>query len=155
MLTQATVSMDYDHVWEHEHAPTGADGVSPSKLDQIYIGERDAGHPVMFVVGRDGIERTFAPALGGFDWGWPSMGGTRRLARALLLDLTSREPPAGLRDAFATEELAHFPWGGFRVTGEELLGWIESRGHTVTDWPVADASFARHIVTDWPVAGAS
>ena len=112
-----------------------AGAVSPAQLGRVYIGERDPGHPVMLVVGDDGTERLFAPALGEFDWGWPSMGGTRRLAQALLLDVTGREPPPGLRDALATEELAHFPWGAFSLTGRELIGWIEARGHTIADWP--------------------
>jgi hypothetical protein len=108
-----------------------------AKLDQIYIGEREAGHPVMRVLVEDGAESPFAPASGWFDWGWPSLSATKRLARALLAEVTGREPPAAVSDAFATEELAHFPWAAFSLTGRELLGWVEARGETVADWPEA------------------
>jgi hypothetical protein len=107
------------------------------KLDQVYIGRREAGHPVMLVVGEDGTESAFASKSGLFDWGWPSMRAIKRLAAALLLDVTGREPPAGLRDAFATEELAHFPWAQFSITGRELLEWIAARSERSAGAPLA------------------
>jgi hypothetical protein len=138
MFRQATASTEHQ-VFEREQRLAQAGANSLGELDQIYLGKREAGRPVMLVVGEDCTERMFAPALGGFDWGWPS-GATRRLARALLLDVTGREPPAGVRDALATEQLAHFPWATFSLTRGELLGWIESRGYTIADWPATSST---------------
>jgi hypothetical protein len=150
MFTQATAKTDYRRAFEREQGPARAGAASPSTLDQIYTGKREAGHPVMFVVGGDGTERMFAPALGWFDWGWPSMGPTRRLARALLLDVTGREPPPGIRDALLTEVLAHFPWAGFSISGRELVAWIESRGQTIADWPAAHSTPGTGILAAAP-----
>ncbi len=135
MFTQAITTSEPPGAFGRERGP-----------DRLYVGEREAGHPVILIVGAEGAESLFAPALGGFDWGWPSMGATRRLARALLLDVTGREPPAGIRDALATEELAHFPWAGFSLTGRQLLDWIESRGHAIADWPAPDVTPGNPIV---------
>ena len=115
-------------------------GPSPRKLRHIYVGGREAGHPVMLVVRENATERLRATTPGGFDWGWPS--GAKRLAHALLLDLTGRDPPPEIHDTLATEELAHLPWAAFSLTGRELLGWIESRGYTIADWPLANSSSA-------------
>jgi hypothetical protein len=101
----------------------------------------------MLVVTDDGTESEFAPASGWFDWGWPSLGPTRRLARALLLDVTGREPPTEARDALATEELAHFPWAAFSLSAGELRGWIEARGYSIGDWPQVDQTPGRD---QWP-----
>jgi hypothetical protein len=140
MFTQAITASEPPRASGRERGPAHPGGPSSVEPDRLYVGEREAGHPVILVVGAEGAESMFAPALGGFDWGWPSMGATRRLARALLLDVTGREPPGGIRDALATEELAHFPWAGFSLTGRQLLDWIESRGDAVVDWPAADSA---------------
>ena len=138
MFRQQTVSIDDEPAFNGDRA-SGIDSESPfSTLDRIYHGERDAGHPMMLVIDENGNESPLARARGGFDWGWPSMNGTRRLARALMMDVTGREPPPGVRDAFATEELSHFPWGSFSVSGRDLLEWIDSRGYELAAWPLAD-----------------
>jgi hypothetical protein len=134
MFTQDTLST------EEQRGPARMGGPSPGKLRDIYVGGREAGHPVMLVVRDHGTERLPGPTPGGFDWGWPSMGGARRLAHALLLDLTGHDPPPWIRDTLATEMLAHLPWAAFSLTGRELLGWIESRGYTIADWPLANSS---------------
>ena len=115
MLTEATASAELRVV--EGSACSGAGSLG--ELDPIYLGERGGAHPAMLVIAEDSPERTFAPGLGGFDWGWPNICATRRLARAPLLDVTGRGPPAGRRDAPATEELAHFPWMAFSLTRRE------------------------------------
>ena len=139
MFTPETVSTDYEPTFSRERA-SGIDSDSLSTLDRVYHGERDAGHPAIVVIDEDGSEGPLTPALGRFDWGWPSMNATRQLARALLIDVTGREPPPAVRDAFATEELAHFPWGSFSMTGRELLEWIDSRGYELAGWPPATST---------------
>jgi len=95
MFRQQTVSIDDEPAFNGDRA-SGIDSESPfSTLDRIYHGERDAGHPMMLVIDENGNESPLARARGGFDWGWPSMNGTRRLARALMMDVTGREPPPG------------------------------------------------------------
>jgi hypothetical protein len=99
-------------------------------IERTYVGEREMGHPVMLVIEEDGSEHSFAPSLGEFDWGWPSLRATRRLARALLLDVTGHEPPEVLCDELAAELLAHLPWGSFSLTARDVRGWLELRRPT-------------------------
>jgi hypothetical protein len=140
MFRPEKATTDYEPASDGERAAGVATRSSLSRLGRIYRGERDTGQPVVLVTGEDGIEISLASQLGGLDWGWPSMNGTRQLARALLTDATGREPPPAVRDAFATEELAHFPWGSFCITGRELLEWIESRDYELVQWPAADST---------------
>jgi len=118
--------------------PARTAGPSPARLRQIYVGEREVGHPTMLVVREKDTERL--NTAGGFDWGWPSIGGARRLAHTLLLDLTDREPPPWVCDALATDQLTHLPWTTFSLTGRELLEWIKSQGYRIEDWPLAGTS---------------
>jgi hypothetical protein len=122
-----------------EEPACGGTNSTPTRLDRFYRGERGIGDPIVLVTDGDGTESMLAPAFDGFDWGWSGMD-TRRLARALLIDVTGREPPAWARDAFATEELAHFDWRSFLITGRDLLEWIEYRGYELADWPPVNST---------------
>jgi hypothetical protein len=143
MFIQDAPSTDEPRASERDdrraRGPARAGGPSPAKLRQIYLGAREAGHPMMLVVQENGTEHLHAPTAGGFDWGWPSLGGARRLAHAMLLDLTGRVPPPWILDTLAAEELAHLPWTAFTLTGQQLLAWIESRGCAIADWPPANS----------------
>jgi hypothetical protein len=110
-------------------------------LRQIYIGQREVGHPTVCVVREKHTERLNAP--GGFDWGWPSIAGTRRLADRLLLDLTGRAAPAAVCDDLAIDELAHLPWTAFSLTGRDLFEWIAARGYEIEDWPQTETGSKR------------
>ncbi|HYB31710.1 MAG TPA: hypothetical protein VEF89_34325, partial [Solirubrobacteraceae bacterium] len=94
-------------------------------------------HSAVFVVRATGTERLVPPGSGHFYWGWRSSSGSRRLALALLLDLTGRVPPTGVCDEIAAEHVAHLPWPAFAITGHQILAWIESHDHTISDWPPA------------------
>jgi hypothetical protein len=149
MFTQATLSAEdprartiHDTV---DRGPARTGGSSPSEFRQIYVGRREAGHPVVDVLRQNGTERLSPPTRGGFDWGWPGIGGARRLAQALLLDLSGRNPPPWIRDALATDKLTHLPWAAFSLTGRELLRWIESRGYAISDWPLANPTPASRL----------
>jgi hypothetical protein len=146
MFTQATPSAEDPQVRTIQdtlgRGPARTGGPSPSEFRHIYVGRRETGHPVVDVLRQNGAERLRPPTRGGFDWGWPGIGGARRLAHALLLDLTGRNPPPWIRDTLATDKLAHLPWAAFSLTGRELLGWIEARGYTISDWPPANPTLA-------------
>lgn len=151
MLTHQTPSVDDQQPLETDPEPGTAEA-SGRRRGRIYLGQRDAGRPSIVVLAEDGSERPLAPALGWFDWGWPSMDATRRLARALLLDATGCEPPTGVRDALLAEELAHFPWQSFVLRAEDLLAWIEARGHHVGDWPPAGAALGSGVPVREPAS---
>ena len=100
----------------------------------------------MLVVRDTGIGTEVLPR-GAFDWGWPSLGGATRLARALLLDLTGRTPPEPIRHTLAVDLIAHLPWGSFTLTGADLLAWIDAHAYEIADWPPATTA-----VTPTPTA---
>jgi hypothetical protein len=129
-------------------ASRGASGLSRRGLDQIYVGTRDAGVPTVLVVRDTGAEYMPAPQRGAFGWGWPCTGGVRRLAHALLLDLTGRNAPPWVVDKIAACELTQFPRASFSVTGRQILGWIGCRGYSILDWPPAQRS-----LTPSPIRG--
>ena len=114
-----------------------ASGLSRRGLDQIYVGKREAGVPTVLVVRHTGAEYLPTPERGSFSWGWPATGGGRRLAHALLLDLTGRNAPPWVVDRLAGRELAQLPRAAFSVTGRQILGWIGSYGYSILDWPQA------------------
>ncbi len=121
-------------------ASTGASGLSRRGLDQIYVGKREAGVPTVLVVRDTGAEYLPAPERGGFGWGWPSTGGARRLAHALLRDLTARNAPPWVADKIAARELAQLPRAAFSITGRQILGGIGFYGYSISEWPPAQRS---------------
>lgn len=133
----------HGHVCERDglnsRASRDSSGLSRSALDQIYVGKREAGVPAVLVVRETGAEYIPAPARGLFSWGFPSTGGARRLAHALLLDLTGRNAPPWVADKIAARELARLPRSTFSVTGRQILGWIGSYGYSILDWPPASS----------------
>jgi hypothetical protein len=110
--------------------------LAPSHANKVYLGRRLAGDPTVLVLSEHGV----APLLGAgpsrFDWGW-ACPGSRRLAEALLADLTGRSAPPAVRDALACEGLAHLRWGAFALSWRELLDWVEDRGYAVGEWAAA------------------
>jgi len=146
MFTQETVRAE--GMLQGEPACGGTNS-TPTRLERIYRGERGIGDPIVLVTEDDGSESALASAFDGFDWGCSGVD-TRRLARALLIDVTGREPPAWVRDAFATEELAHFEWRSFLITGRDLLEWIEYHGYKLADWPLVDSTPAMGPVASVP-----
>ena len=136
MFTQETVRAE--GALEGEPARGGTNS-TPTRLERIYRGERGIGNPIVLVIEEDRTESVLAHAFDGFDLGWSGID-TRRLARALLIDVTGREPPAWVRDAFATEELAHFDWRSFLITGRDVLEWIGYHGYEIADWSLADST---------------
>ncbi|MGO9971485.1 MAG: hypothetical protein ACLP01_01375 [Solirubrobacteraceae bacterium] len=121
-------------------ATTGAGGLSRRGLDQIYVGKREAGVPTVLVVRDTGAEYMPAPERGTFGWGWPSTGGARRLAHALLRDLTGRNAPPWVADKIAARELAQLERAAFSITGRQILGWIGFYGYSISEWPPAQRS---------------
>ncbi len=124
--------------------------LSRRSLDQTYVGRRDSGVPTVLVVRATGGEVVLAAPGGVFSWGWPSTAGARRLAHALLLDLTGREAPLWVLDRLAARELAHLSHAAFSLTGRQILGWVD--GHdsdSMSDWPPA-----RRPSTAVPILGA-
>ncbi|MGO9750771.1 MAG: hypothetical protein ACLP8S_32265 [Solirubrobacteraceae bacterium] len=145
MFTAAHASRDADpHVGERDglssRASTGISGLSRRRLDQIYVGKRQAGVPTVLVVRDTGAEYMPAPERGAFGWGWPSTGGARRLAHALLLDLTGRNAPPWVADKIAARELGQLPRAAFSITGRQILGWIGFYGYSISEWPPAQRS---------------
>ncbi|MGO9902480.1 MAG: hypothetical protein ACLP0J_22975 [Solirubrobacteraceae bacterium] len=141
---QQTSSNTQPHLYEpngrSSRATRGVSGLSRRGLEQIYVGKREAGVPTVLVVRDTGGEYMPTPERGAFSWGWPSTGGARRLAHALLLDLTGRNAPPWVADEIAARELAHLPRAAFAVTGRQILGWIGSYGYSISDWPPARRS---------------
>ncbi len=145
MITaEQTSSNTQPHLYEPDgrssRASRSASGLSRRSLEQIYVGKREAGVPTVLVVRETGGEYMPTPERGAFSWGWPSTGGARRLAHALLLDLTGRNAPPWVADRIAARELAHLPRAAFAVTGRQILGWIGSDGYSILDWPPARRS---------------
>ncbi len=145
MFTAQQTSKDTDpYLYEPDSATSrasrGHSGLSRRGLDQIYVGKREAGVPTVLVVRGTGAEYMPAAHRGAFSWGWPCTGGTRRLAHALLLDLTGRNAPPWVVDTIAARELTQLPRASFSVTGRQILGWIGSCGYSILDWPSAQRS---------------
>jgi hypothetical protein len=148
MFTAQQTSEDTDpYLYEPDgsssRASRGHSGLSRRGLDQIYVGKREAGVPTVLVVRETGAEYMPAAQRGAFSWGWPCTGGTRRLAHALLLDLTGRNAPPWVVDKIAAREVTQLPRASFSVTGRQILGWIGSCGDSILDWPPAQRSFTR------------
>jgi hypothetical protein len=133
---------------DDRRARTTAGRITPSDLQlrQIYVGDRDGGHSAVFVVRDTGTERLVSPGSSHFYWGWRSSSGSRRLALALLLDLTGRVPPTRVCDEIAAEHVARLPWPAFAITGHQILAWIESHDYTISDWPPATSLTAASLI---------
>ncbi len=140
----------YDPDGPSSRASRGASGLSRRGLEQIYVGKREAGVPAVLVVRETGAEYIPAPPRGAFSWGRPCTGGARRLAHALLLDLTGRNAPPWVVDKIAARELTQLPRASFSVTGRQILGWIGSCGYSILDWPPAHCAFMPSPIRDTP-----
>jgi hypothetical protein len=115
-------------------------------VDQVYHGTRDGGVPTVVVMRDSGDQQSLASPYGAFSWGWPSTGGARRLAHALLLDLTGRDAPHWVLDTLAARELPRLPRAAFAITGRQILGWVESHGYSISDWRVAQQSLTDYAL---------
>src|SRR6185436_10581235 len=90
---------------------------------RIYVGRLDEGLPAVYAVDATNVYRLL-PHAEGFVWGQRAGDAALELARTLLTDAGSGEPPEEACRLFSEQILARLPHDGFALQRDTVNSWL-------------------------------